>query len=151
MAKVNFENILSAKLGEIERPKPQPEGSYNNMIVDYEFSESARNHTPCVIFHLRPIEAGPDVDVAALEEFGPLTEAKGKVTFYLEEGNVGHGLANLQEFILNHVGLSLSGKSLAEAIPECKNNTVGSVVQNFPFKDGEGFFAAVKSTMKFGA
>ena len=144
MSGPNFSEILSsAKLGEIEKPKPMPIGSYEANIVKIEFDKSSQKKTPLVRFHFSIVQALEDVSEDDLEEFGDVVGKKAKTDFYLTDA----ALHMLQDFILYHVGLDIEGTSLEEAIPQCQNNVVGIRIKHeISQRDNETVFAVVDAT-----
>jgi len=143
MSGPNFTELLgSATLGSIEKPKPLPQGSYVAIIKKSEYDKSSKKQTPFVRFHMDIVQAMEDVDEAALEAYGDVSGKSIRTDFYLTEG----ALFQLQDFILYHIGLDLTGQTLEQAIPECVNQQVGVRIEHEASQDGQNFYARVKET-----
>src|SRR5215469_10377683 len=101
-----FSDILDREMGDsVDRPKPLPVGSYVCIVKGLpEQGESEKKKTPFVEFTLQVIQAGPDVDEEALQEFlarkdgsvKSLQEQTIRATFYTTED----ALWRLQKFLL---------------------------------------------------
>lgn len=123
----NFASILSKPIETAERPKPYPIGTYVCRIEKHEFGESSQKKTPYVRFFYRPLEARDDVDADALNEMGGINNEKPRLLrddFYLTE----EALYRLREFLEEKVGLTISGRSFSEVIPETTNQMLGVYV-----------------------
>ncbi len=144
MSGLNFTELLqAATLGEIEKPKPVPVGSYETKIEKVEFDESSQKKTPLVRFWHEILQPLDDVSEEDLEAYGSVVGKKIKTDFYLTEA----ALHMLQDYILNHVGLDLSGTTLEQAIPQCVQNAVGIRIKHeISQRDGETIFAVIDST-----
>lgn len=145
MADNLFTNILSqAKLGEIERPKPIPAGSYIALIKSWTFDKTkSEKQTPFARVELELKAPLSDVNEADLAEFGSVDGKKVKHDFYLTE----NALFGLQTFILEHVGLDLKGMSLDQALPQSVNNQVGAKIKHeLDQKNPEIVYARVDGT-----
>lgn len=120
---VDFTELLDSEpIGEIEKPKPLPEGSYAGIIKKIEFGASRQKKTPYVRFHVEIIAALDDVDANALEEFGDLNNKTMRVDQYVTE-NTKH---MLKDFLLLHVGIEAGDDAkLSEVIPEAQGREVG--------------------------
>lgn len=143
MSGPDFTELLStSKLGEIEKPKPLPPGSYVALVKRQEYDKSSKKQTPLARFYLEVQSAMEDVDAEALAAFGDVKGKTLKHDLYITESS----LFMLQDFVLNHIGLDLEGKSLEEAIPECVNQLVGVRVKNEIAQDGETTYATLEGT-----
>lgn len=145
MSGPDFTEILQgATLGEIEKPKPLPVGSYVAKIIGSSYDKAKNeNKTPFVRFNLEVVNALSDVDEGDLEAFGEIAGKKTKVDLYLTDA----ALHMLQDFLLVHVGLEAEGMSLEIAIPEAQNNLVGIYIEHEVSKqDNETIFARVGRT-----
>lgn len=122
MSENKFTSILSkAKVGEIEKPKPLPEGGYIAIIKSTTFGESSTKKTPFVRVNMELVAPMDDVDQDALQAMGGLKNNKVRTDFYLTD----EAMFRLQDFIIEHVGLDLAGMSFDQAIPQLTNNQVG--------------------------
>lgn len=141
----NFANILqNATLGEIEKPKPLPVGSYVALIKQVEYGETTgEKKTPFARVNMEIVSPLSDVNEADLEEFGSVTGKKFKTDFYLTED----ALFRLQDFVLEHVGLDMRGMNLDQALPQIVNNQVGIKIKHEVSKrDNTTIFAVVDAT-----
>lgn len=149
MAKVNFADILkNATVGEIEKPKPMPEGSYQALIKSIETGQTTgEKQTPYLQVNMEIVGALDDVDQAALQAFGPVNGKKVKTEFYLTDD----ALFRLQDFILDHVGLDLKGQTLDQAVGQLVNNTVGvHMKHSISKKDNVTVYSNVDKTFSLG-
>jgi len=122
-----FASILdTAVLGNIEKPKPMPVGSYQVLIKSLETGKTKSDKkTDYLRIHAETVQPLSDVNEEELAAFGPVNGKKVSFDFYLTEAT----LWRLNEFIVDHVGLDqLRGVALSQAIPELVNNTVGITV-----------------------
>ena len=142
---MNFNEILNnAVLGEIEKPKPVPVGSYEALIIGTEFKESQKKKTKMLEVQFELVAPQDDVNEVDLEEYGDSVAGKKlKMPFFLTEDSI----FRLQDFILEHVGLELKGSTLDEAIPQLVNHPVGLRVTHEISQDGETVY--VKATKTF--
>lgn len=145
MSGPDFTEILKGNtLGEIEKPKPLPVGSYIAKIngSNYDKTKSEKK-TPFVRFGLEIVNALSDVNARDLEEFGDVAGKKKHVDFYLTDA----ALHMLQDFLLVHVGLEAEGMTLEIAIPEAQNNLVGIYIEHeVSSQDNETVYARVGRT-----
>lgn len=114
----DFNAILATPADTVERPKPRPAGTYIAVIVGHEFDKSAQRGTPYCRFRYRLISPGDDIDPADLPDNWNQRELRDD--FYLTPD----ALFRLTEFLQNAVGLEISGRTLAELIPETTNQQV---------------------------
>ncbi len=141
----DFQSILAgAKLGEIEKPKPLPTGSYIGLIksVAYDVSRGEKK-TPFARINIELIQALDDVNQDDLASAGGVQGKKTKVDFYLTDD----ALFRLQEFVLDHVGLDSRGVSLDQALPMLQNMPVGvSLKQEVSQKDPSVIYSIVDNS-----
>lgn len=143
----NFSEILDKPFAEPERPKPIPQGTYSSIIVGLpRFDKSTKKQTPFVEFQHKLLEAGGDVDTAALEEgLGDraLTDVVMKNTFYLTEGSKWR----LDQF-LKDLGFEVDGEtSRRELIEQTAGKAVDVYVIHEPSADGQAIFARIDHTV----
>lgn len=117
---IDFTSILSRSADTIERPKPTPQGTYIGVIVEHEFGESSKKKTPYVRFWVKPIAAEDDVDPDALAENPKWNEKSLRLDFFLTED----ALYRLTGFLEGSIGLTISGRTLAELIPETAGQSI---------------------------
>lgn len=66
----SFAELANVKVGEVERPKPLPNGHYQAVITDMWKEHKARSGNLAIRFPCRLVAAGDDVDEDALAAFG---------------------------------------------------------------------------------
>lgn len=115
---VNFNELLSTPLDTIERPKPLPAGTFEGVIARHEFGESNTKKTPFVRFWVQPTAVGEDVDQSLMEGID-LSKKILRREYYL----TADALFRLKSF-LESIGVSTTGRSLGEAIPDSTNARV---------------------------
>lgn len=145
MTETNFSEILSGSvLGEIERPKPLPAGSYQATIKNVEFLEAKNDKkTPYARVNLNIVGAMEDVDADLLAEFGDVNGKTTRVDFYLTP----ESRYRFQDFILTHVGLELEGQTLDQAVPHLTNQVVGVKIKHeISRQDSETVYAVSDGT-----
>jgi len=137
---VNFQSLLSKPVESAKRPVTKPAGTYFGRIAGHKFDESPKQKTPYVRFELGDVQAGPDIDKEQLvdpEDGTPLDLSKFKphLDYYLTED----ALYRLRE-LLESLGITVSGRSFAETIPESKGMPVQFTLTMEPSRDKEGVF-----------
>ena len=118
MSTVDFRTLLQTPMDTIEKPKPLPAGTYHGVVSRHEFGESSQKRTPYVRFHLQPTSAADDVDPAGLEGIDLSKKALRRDYFLTADA-----LYRLKGF-LDSIGVSTTGRSLGEAIPDSTNARV---------------------------
>lgn len=143
MSAPDFTQILDeVPLGEIEKPKPLPEGAYRAIIKKIDYGKSAEKKTPYVRFHLEIVEA-INVDENELESYGAVNGKKTKVDFYVTE-NTKH---NLKDFLINHLGIEADGQSfLSQIIPEAQNRELGINIKHEISERSQEAYSTVSGT-----
>jgi len=143
----NFQDVLNKPATDVKPPEPLPPGTYL-CIVDGpgEFAKIGKNQTDCINWKLKPMQAQPDVDQAALTQ-----SLQGKT---LQEKTIRHrsfiteeSVWRLKEF-LSHLGIEEGSKTLGEMIPEAPGHQVLVTVGHRASEDGTQVFQEVKSTAK---
>ena len=150
MTNPNFTAILqNAKLGEIEKPKPLPAGSYAALVKSIEQVETkGEKQTGYIRVNMEIVAPLGDVNEVDLEEFGNPSGKKIRTDFYITDD----AIYRLQDFILEHIGLDMAGMSLEQAIPQMVNNQVGvKITQEISKKDPSVIYAVVSSTFNLNA
>ena len=141
MTTANFADLLNVQADTIEKPKPLPMGTFGFVIADHEFGESAQKKTPYVQFNVSPRVAGEDVDEELLAEVKDWQGKKMRATFYLTEDSI----FRLKEF-LEHCGIDIEGRTLAEGIPETTGAMFNGYVKHQTAQNGTDVFANIDST-----
>jgi len=143
----NFQDVLNKPATDVKPPEPLPPGTYL-CIVDGpgEFAKIGQKQTDCINWKLKPMQAQPDVDQAALTQ-----ALQGKT---LQEKMIRHrsfiteeSVWRLKEF-LAHLGVEEGSKTLGEMLPEAPGRQVLVTVGHRASEDGTQVFQEVKSTAK---
>jgi hypothetical protein len=138
---VDFSKLLSKPLDEISKPKPLPVGTYTGLISAYEYKESnSEKKTPYVRFTIKITGATDDIEPSDLDGV-ELTKKQLRKDFYLTED----AQYRMKEF-LESAGISTSGRSLGETIPDAVNLAVlVGVTQRSGGGDGTEIFNDVNT------
>lgn len=131
MSTVDFHSLLAIPMDSIQRPKPWPSGTYFGIVTKNSFDKSAAKQTPYVRFEVRVHSAGEDVDRALLEGVD-LGKREMRKDYYLTPD----ALFRLKAF-LESVGVTTSGRSLGEAIPDALNARVMLQVTQRTMENGD--------------
>lgn len=115
---VDFKTLLAKPTDSIEKPKPLPAGTYNGVISKYEFGESKEKKTPFVRYFLTCHSACDDVDADSVAGID-LSKKALRRDYYLTED----AMYRVKD-LLESVGVSCTGRSLGEVIPEAINASV---------------------------
>lgn len=143
MSEANFAALLSKSADEVEKPKTMPMGTYTFAVLEHEMGESSQKKTPFVQFTVSPRAALEDVDEEALAEVKDWQGRKMRVTFYLTDDSI----FRLKDF-MEHCGIDLSGRTLAEGIPETQGAMFNGYVNHESSQnDPNDFFAKITKTM----
>lgn len=115
---VDFNALLARPLDDVKRPPVLPIGTYYGIINKYEYKESSAKKTPYVQFTINQIEPGEDIAPEDLEgiDFSKRTQF---ADFYITPD----AEWRLKELI-ESLGVSTSGRSFGETIPECQGLAV---------------------------
>jgi|SRR5215831_6855631 len=141
---LSFSSILDQQVEDAERPKPIPTGSYICLVAGLpRYDKSTQQQTEYAEFTLQPLEPYKDVDTEELEKMGGLENRTLRYTLWLTEDSK----YRLRKFI-EDCGITIKGKSFAEAIEELPGQQVIANVVHGAAKDGSAFYANVKSTAK---
>lgn len=141
----NFSDVLNRPAASIERPKPLPVGTYH-CIVDGpgEQAEVGQKKTEAIIFKLRPLSAGPDVDAGALAEAGGVVGKTIRHTMYITSD----AAWRLKQFLVDHLGIEAGSKTLGELVSEAPGRQVSVAIKHRAAQDGSAIYAEVASTAK---
>ena len=138
----SFSSVLDTPVGDIERPKPAPVGSYVCVVQGQpKIDKSAKKRTEYVEYALKPLEALDDVDEDALADWG-IKDKTFRITFYITEKSI----YRLKEF-LEHCGVDMNGEgSMRQYIAEAAGKQVVAHIVHEASKDGSAVYGSVKST-----
>jgi hypothetical protein len=114
----NFEDILDKPIGEIEKPKPKPAGSYLGVIAGLpKFAKVGQDEMDVVDFQIRLMSAQSDVDQDELAAQPPITEwapVRHRIFVATEQGVWG-----LRQFLIHTLGFDEgSGNSIKQSLAE---------------------------------
>lgn len=148
MSTPNFSAILDQPVTEVKRPKPLPVGTYTCVMdgIPKHGKTNSEDPTDFVEFYFKPIQAGTDVDQAALTEALDgkiLSDVKLRKTFYVTPDAV----YRLDAFLFEHLGIEF-GTSRKEAISQTPGRQVLATVIHAASKDGQAIYANVGSTAR---
>lgn len=142
MSNANFAALLDKKADDVEQPKTLPMGTFNWAILEHRFDESAKKKTPFIEFTVSPRGALEDVDEDLLAECTNWQDKKMRLTFYLTDDS----LYRLKEF-MEHCGIDLTGRTIAEGIPETQGAMFNGYVTHEPsMNDPEKVYANITKT-----
>lgn len=144
----SFTDILNKPAAAIEPPKPLPVGTYL-AIVDGpgELAKIGKDQTDCVNFKLKLMQAQPDVDQGALQEAlngASLADKSVRHRLFITQASVWR----LKQFLVEHLGIDDTGKSLGELLPEAPGRQVMVTLGHRASDDGQQIFTEVKGTAK---
>lgn len=132
MAEVNWDSVLGKDLGEVEKPKPRPTGTYTFQVQEHRFDTSDKKGTPFVEFTCKTVDVGPDVDRAALALIKGAGDRKSRLTFYFTDGSE----YRLKDF-LGALGLSIGGgRTFRDAIPDTTSCIFKAAIRHAVMKNG---------------
>jgi hypothetical protein len=137
---VDFSKLLSKPLDDIAKPKPLPVGTYTGVISAYEYKESNNEKkTPYVRFSIKVTGATDDIDSSDLDGVDVAKKLLRK-DFYLTDD----AQYRVKEF-LESAGISTSGRSLGETIPDAVNLPVLVGVTQRSGQDGTEIYNDVNT------
>lgn len=116
---VDFAKLLSKPLDDVKKPPAWPAGTYLGTISKFEFGDNNKNNTPYARFTVKVTAAGPGLEASELEGIDLTKGREFRKDFYLTED----ADWRLKEFI-ESVGVSTTGRTFAETVPECANAQV---------------------------
>lgn len=131
----NFEEVLDKKVGDIEKPKPRPAGTYLAVVQGLPaMNKIGQEEHPVVDFKLRLMSAGPDVDPEALAECPPMSEWGQVVDRHWV--NTEQSIFYFQEFLKNV--LDFSGVGIRQALAESPGRQYYVKMKQRPYINREG-------------
>lgn len=146
MTEASFQEILDMPIDEIKDPVALPPGTYLCLVDGQpEFEKIGKNQTDCVVFSLKPLQAGPEVDQRLLDEAldgSQLQDKKIRHRVFL----TWESKHRLKKFLINDLGLE--GTNFRQLIPEAMGRQVWAKIVNTPSQDGSTLYANVSSTAK---
>lgn len=131
----NFEEILDKPVGEIEKPKPRPAGTYLAVVQGLPVrNKIGTEEHDTVDFKLKLISAGTDVDQDALSEVPPINEWAPVTDRHWV--NTEQAIYYFQEFLKNV--LDFSGIPIKQAIAESPGRQYYVKMKQRPYVNREG-------------
>jgi hypothetical protein len=143
----DFQDILNKPLGDIDRPKPYPVGSYVALVEGLpKFEKVGENQTQCVDFTLRFLSEREDVDKLALMEAGGINGKTIRHRVFLTEDSVWRA----KKFLVEDLGIDDEGgqKRLSQVINEAPGRQVIITIRHRPAKDGSVVYSEISQTAK---
>lgn len=134
MSGADFTALLQTPMDEIKRPPPLPAGTFHGSILGFNFDLSQKKKTPYVRFELGRLTPNEDVDMSALEGVD-LTKRSLRKDFYLTEDS----RYRVKDF-LESCGITVTGRSLGQCIPETLNANVIIAVTQRNSEDGKDIY-----------
>lgn len=135
----DFEELLNTDASTVERPPPQPVGTWRYQVKKYERIQSPEKQTPGIQFTLICVGVGDDVDKEELEAYSLKVDWQKKevanfdTTFWITDD----ALAMLREF-LEKLGLDVTGRSFKNLLPDSVGCEILGLVRHKPStKEGE--------------
>lgn len=155
MARMNFQETLEKKLGDVERPPLIPQGTYVAAVSKQPTFDSvgADGQWETCDFIMKLLSPTDDVDADELKEYGDLSAAYIRHRFMF---NTGEGEAaafqrteyNLKRFLEDHLQIDgAAKKGYKQALAESVNHQCLVVISWRPDKnDPEIMYAEVRAT-----
>lgn len=144
----NFTDVLDQPLGEVERPKPVPAGSYLAVIQgqpNYGEVNGKDGPTKIVDLTAKLLQPQEDVNMQELADMGGLGDKSVRIRFFLTQ----NAAFRLDDFLWEHLGIEKgNGKTLRMALSETTGRQVGLKIKHTPSTDGKSIFSNVDSTYK---
>lgn len=126
----NFEDILDRKVGEGEKPKPRPAGSYLAIIQGMPTkNEVGQDKHDVVDFRLRLLQPLDDVDRDALADHPPIQEWSGVRDRHFV--NSEQAIYYFEQFMKNV--LDFEGISMKQALAQCPGKQYVVKMKQRPF------------------
>lgn len=79
----NFSELANVRIGEVEKPKPNPEGHYKALFCGPAKEHKAKSGNLALRFPFKLIEAGEDVNAEELEAAGGLPDKEFALDFWM--------------------------------------------------------------------
>lgn len=141
----DFQSILDQKVGEVERPKPLPRGTYLTVVAGPPvFTKVGADQTDAADFSLKVLQPSSDVDPAEIAKFEDGVMGKNiRARFFLTRD----AASRLDDFLNKHLGIE-GDMSLREALALAPGRQVYATIEHTPSKDGSVMYANLKSTAR---
>jgi len=153
MAKLNFQEALNTKVGDIERPPQIPQGTYLTVVAKpptFDKVGQDGQYETCD-FTMKFLSATDEVDEDELKAYGDITSSSLRLRFMFnteDETRFKQSEFNLRRFLEDTLGIDkASDKSLKQCLAESVNHQCLSVVSWRPDRDDpEVMHAEIKRT-----
>jgi hypothetical protein len=141
----SFSDILNTPSADVKPPKPLPIGTYLCLIDGTaEIKQMGKEQNYGAIIKLKPVQAGPDVDQAALIESldgKSLSEVGLQTTFWLTD----KAKYRLNDFLVGALGMEQGTKTMGELLNDIPGKQVNASITHTPSKDNTVMYTEVKS------
>jgi len=138
----NFTDILNTPMGNIEKPKPRPVGTYIGVVTKApEIKKIGQKETLAAIFDVKVISPGPDIDASELAAAGGIGERHLRVTQFLTED----ALWRLKNFLLA-LGIEDDARStIGQLLSQVPGRQAMFKIKHRPSQDGSELYEEVDS------
>lgn len=146
---MNFADIASKKMDEVERPPLPPVGTYRWSITKLPSqNESKDGAWDIVEYNVRAVEALDDVDMSDYK--GEVTNITQRLAFMFnknDEVEFEKSLYRFRTFLEKHVCCANEGDTIAQAMNQSVNGQfLGTIAWKQDPQDSENFFANISRT-----
>ncbi len=146
---LNFADVASKKMDEVERPPLPPVGTYRFSITKLpETNKSNDEVWEILTFNVRAVEALDDVDMSDYK--GEVTNILQQVKFMFntqDEVEFEKSLFRLRQFLEQHVQCADADMTIAQALNASVNQQfLGTIAWRQDKNDPENFFANISRT-----
>lgn len=121
MPDVDFKALLDVQVDSVERPPTFPAGSYNAVVVAYEYGTSSKKGTPYCRFEIRLSSPQEGVDPDLFEEAGGMEKLADRKNMNLDFYLTNDAKYRLRKFLENTLEINCSGSTFDQKIPEAVN------------------------------
>ena len=153
MAKVNFQDALDTKIGDIERPPLVPQGTYTVAVakVPTYTAVGKDDQYQCIDFVLKIIAATDDVDEEDLANYGDVTKSsvRKRDMFDTEDKNrFAQSMFSTRRFLQDHLGVEGNDDTpIKKLLADCVNHQCLATITWRPDnRDPEIMYLEVKGT-----
>lgn len=146
---LNFADIASTKVEDIERPPLPPVGEYRWKVTKIPTQTKTKDEAWEIVEF--PVQALEALDSVEMDDYkGEVMGIRNRVVFMFDtndEAKFEQTLFNLRRFLENHLQCAESGMSIAEALNNSVNQEfIGTVRYRQDKNDPEVFYAEIGRT-----
>jgi len=143
---MNLMNALNeTRVADVEKPKPLPQGTYTCVVTKAPTVENTKNGDwTVVVFPIKVLAAGEDVDPDEIEAFGNVTSFRGRISFMAptdedQKNDIERTLYNIRRFCEDVLGMETEDdENLMGLIQRAKDHQfIGTCVQSVRKDNGE--------------